>query len=162
MKIDHCASSPCNNKAMCESLAEGYMCSCRPGYEGIQCEVNTDECANNPCQNYGTCADGINSYTCICKAGFTGLHCETDINECLSDPCQNGGQCVDKENGFECICKPTYSGETCSKSKTLNFLEKLILFLTSIHLVYCSPLLVSVIDETEMPFKDLLGDHKNQ
>ena len=120
MKIDHCASSPCQNYATCKSLAEGYQCSCRPGYEGVQCERDIDECASDPCQNNGTCVDGENRYTCNCKGGFTGTRCETDINECLLEPCQNGGVCVDKENGFECICKPTYSGNTCSKSKTFD------------------------------------------
>lgn len=117
MKVDHCASSPCLNHATCKSLTESYQCSCRPGYEGVQCEINTDDCANNPCLNNGTCVDRENRYTCACKAGFTGLQCETNINECLSDPCKHGGQCVDKESGFDCICKPTYSGDTCSKSK---------------------------------------------
>ena len=49
-----------------EDSQDGFTCSCRAGYEGTRCEVNTDECASAPCKNGAMCTDGVNSHTCTC------------------------------------------------------------------------------------------------
>ena len=36
--IDECASYPCDNGGNCTDLADGYECSCLPGFTGSDCE----------------------------------------------------------------------------------------------------------------------------
>ena len=38
LDIDDCASNPCQNKATCTDLVDGYRCQCLPGYTGKQCK----------------------------------------------------------------------------------------------------------------------------
>ena len=37
--IDYCRSSPCQHKGKCHSFMEGYVCKCRSGYGGHDCET---------------------------------------------------------------------------------------------------------------------------
>ena len=37
--IDECATSPCQNGAMCNNLETGFVCDCADGYEGDRCET---------------------------------------------------------------------------------------------------------------------------
>ena len=41
-KVEACLSFPCQNKAVCQNDFENmsYMCFCRPGYDGRDCENN--------------------------------------------------------------------------------------------------------------------------
>ena len=36
--IEECASAPCHNNGSCMDLRNGYNCSCKPGYTGVNCE----------------------------------------------------------------------------------------------------------------------------
>lgn len=56
------------------STAAGYVCECRDGYEGKNCETDIDECqrTDNPCNGHGKCIDGIAEYSCKCDKGFEG------------------------------------------------------------------------------------------
>ena len=38
--IDECASNPCLNGATCVDQANGYDCSCQPGYAGVNCQTS--------------------------------------------------------------------------------------------------------------------------
>ena len=53
------------------------MCTCSPGWGGVNCDQNVNECASSPCQNGGTCWDGLNGFTCTCNAQWTGPLCQT-------------------------------------------------------------------------------------
>src|SRR6218665_3763576 len=37
-EINYCESSPCANGGSCESIVNGYVCHCQPGYTGDHCE----------------------------------------------------------------------------------------------------------------------------
>lgn len=45
----------CENESTCiDSETEyNYLCSCKPGYTGKNCEIEIDECASEPCMNGG-------------------------------------------------------------------------------------------------------------
>ncbi len=110
---DHCSSNPCANGGSCQNSANGFTCTCSPGYVGTTCETLVDNCAGSPCLNGGTCTSGINSYSCSCAAGYTGTNCQTNTNECAPNPCQNGGVCTDGVNSHTCACPPGYTGANC-------------------------------------------------
>ena len=49
--------APCQNEATCTNDGEGgYHCSCVPGWEGTDCDMEVDECAPGPCLNGGICS----------------------------------------------------------------------------------------------------------
>jgi hypothetical protein len=110
--VDHCAEDPCQNGGTCENDPGGYTCTCAPGYEGVDCELDIDECAGGPCVN-GSCADGIAGYTCACDAGWEGTNCEANIDDCADEPCLNGGICTDGLQGYTCTCDAGYTGPGC-------------------------------------------------
>jgi protein crumbs len=138
LDVQECAEAPCLNDGLCfeksnvslymsdmpglpaffeteffYSQAEGYVCSCMPGYTGINCEVNINECESKPCL-HGECIDGIAEYTCKCNPGYEGVNCEIEINECERyKPCQHGS-CIDRINDYDCQCETDWGGKNCS------------------------------------------------
>lgn len=47
---------PCMNGATCTNTGQGsYTCTCRPGYTGVNCELEVRHCDSNPCRNRGHC-----------------------------------------------------------------------------------------------------------
>lgn len=39
LDIDECASIPCQNGGNCIDQINGYVCTCRPGYSGLNCII---------------------------------------------------------------------------------------------------------------------------
>ena len=37
--IDECASIPCTNGGQCDNKVNSYVCACKAGYQGINCEI---------------------------------------------------------------------------------------------------------------------------
>ncbi|KAG5272096.1 hypothetical protein AALO_G00161610 [Alosa alosa] len=107
-----CDSDPCRNGGACEDLFDLFGCACAPGWEGLQCELDTDECASEPCV-HGHCTDFQGRFECTCHAGYAGTTCEQDVDECEEGGCENGGTCVDGVNQYTCTCPPDYSGHHC-------------------------------------------------
>ena len=108
-----CDPNPCQNDGTCSEDERGFRCSCRSGFSGGTCQIDSDDCTPNPCQNNGTCKDAVNSFSCLCAAGFTGTTCGTNIDECKAEPCANGGTCSDDINSVRCSCAAGYRGTTC-------------------------------------------------
>ncbi|NWX06462.1 CRUM1 protein, partial [Caloenas nicobarica] len=111
--IDECASSPCQNGAICREGLNEYSCFCVPGFQGHNCDIDINECASRPCQNNGTCLNEMDHYVCKCVPGYTGVNCDTEIDECDSDPCQNGALCNDHVGFYTCTCAPGFQGIQC-------------------------------------------------
>jgi hypothetical protein len=68
--IDECLSSPCENNGNCTDGDNRYICACKDGFMGDNCETSTndDECDVSPCQNNGKCRHQEESglYACDC------------------------------------------------------------------------------------------------
>ena len=101
-----------------------YQCECRPGWTGVDCDVDLVECDSNPCNNDGECSESstnpqipIDSYGCSCARGFEGLNCEIDIDECISDPCVGLilNNCVDYVDSYVCACPDGFQGHNCEE-----------------------------------------------
>nr|XP_042896680.1 basement membrane-specific heparan sulfate proteoglycan core protein [Parasteatoda tepidariorum] len=75
-----CETNPCLNEGICvedDGAPRGYVCECREGYSGTNCEIETDLCSLiDPCKNGGTCIGAGNSYKCSCPIKFKGTNCE--------------------------------------------------------------------------------------
>lgn len=72
--IDNCSSSPCLNEGYCKNFVNGYTCTCKDGFYGINCEKDVEVCEKSTCQNNGTCIEGLGlSYTCECQLDYKGI-----------------------------------------------------------------------------------------
>ncbi|XP_077866376.1 uncharacterized protein LOC144354109 [Saccoglossus kowalevskii] len=86
---NHCTErdEPCLNGGVCvlQDRDPGYLCACKEGYGGTQCEKEIPEqpvftvvniCMIEPCKNGGTCnpISGAD-YTCSCINNYSGFIC---------------------------------------------------------------------------------------
>uniref|UniRef100_A0A3Q4H8C9 Sushi, nidogen and EGF-like domain-containing protein 1 n=1 Tax=Neolamprologus brichardi TaxID=32507 RepID=A0A3Q4H8C9_NEOBR len=73
---DMCESNPCLNGGVCRGYRRNYLCMCKDGFFGDQCQME-DPCVLKPCGNRGRCwSDRRGNYNCMCKVGLTGKDCE--------------------------------------------------------------------------------------
>ncbi|XP_071569184.1 cubilin isoform X2 [Temnothorax nylanderi] len=77
-----CSSNPCVHGTCVPNGANGFTCTCNPGYSGTTCNIPTDPCSPNPCRNNGICIVLSGRTTCQCTTSFTGNRCETPRQAC--------------------------------------------------------------------------------
>nr|XP_012218853.1 PREDICTED: cubilin-like [Linepithema humile] len=77
-----CTSNPCVHGTCVPNGANGFTCTCNPGYTGTTCNVPIDPCTPNPCRNNGICVVSKGQATCQCSSSFTGSRCEISQQTC--------------------------------------------------------------------------------
>eukprot|EP00808_Paulinella_micropora_P022407 g74689.t1 len=121
-----CNPNPCQHQGICRPNGIDYVCSCAPGWAGLNCQKDIrDDCLSAPlqppCLNNGTCSDQENGYKCKCPFGYSGSKCEVELFDQCSlqssalPPCRNGGTCVDGQYGYICQCLPSWTGLSCEE-----------------------------------------------
>ncbi|XP_068705901.1 uncharacterized protein [Montipora foliosa] len=86
--LSPCSSWPCNGNGKCVALyaENSYLCICKTGFIGQNCENDIDECsAGNNCDLNAVCANTEGSYHCSCNKGYTGdgRHCTAMMNSVI-------------------------------------------------------------------------------
>uniref|UniRef100_A0A8C7YEY0 Sushi, nidogen and EGF-like domain-containing protein 1 n=1 Tax=Oryzias sinensis TaxID=183150 RepID=A0A8C7YEY0_9TELE len=112
-ELNECLSQPCLNGGSCQNNVGSFLCTCKDGFSGNRCQLDTNECLSEPCMNRGTCEDKPGSYLCHCRPGFGGQSCELEQDDCESSPCLNGGVCRAYRGSYACLCKDGFFGEQC-------------------------------------------------
>ena len=118
--VDECASSPCQNGAVCTESSmdadigfDAYRCACTAGYTNGACDYTdfiteyTDEC---------TVTESSASDT-------LGGNCDVDVDECTSSPCQNDAECTESSvegtvsiHTYQCTCAAGFANGVCEYS----------------------------------------------
>ncbi|GMS89863.1 hypothetical protein PENTCL1PPCAC_12038, partial [Pristionchus entomophagus] len=132
--INECADTRLNNchkDAQCIDQAEGYSCSCNPGFADVSpkgesgriCRRRVNECNEKAkygvdCSNNAICVDKDDGYECRCRPGFAdvsasyaklpGRQCLEAIDECADESlndCSEHAVCEDTKESYVCACR---------------------------------------------------------
>ncbi|KAJ8031546.1 Neurogenic locus notch-like protein 1 [Holothuria leucospilota] len=139
-----CNSFPCRNGGSCILDHSGFICLCREGFGGINCEQTSgnflDLCENSKCANGAECLNSFTShsynvtsgqYTCRCMPGFGGVDCKNSAASFPGDDtcnvhnvgCHHNGICRNTYTstgsyGFICNCMIGFIGQLCDLETT--------------------------------------------
>ncbi|CAE1254908.1 unnamed protein product [Acanthosepion pharaonis] len=122
-EINECEVNPdaCLNGGKCVDAVGHYICECKPGFSGKNCELYSDICQDDFCLD-GKCHfdHRILNKTCICRKP----ELKDETGKCVKDePCKtflclNGGTCLMLETEVAvCKCVPGYEGKQCQRNK---------------------------------------------
>lgn len=126
-----CRSNPCHSlNAKCHILQNdpaNYICLCKSGYSGKDCEITDQSCANNFCLSNSLCKSTYLGVTagsrlplCLCSLDRYGTRCGLSYDQCQSNPCKNNGSCYPNVNEMRdsfCVCDNDYDGKQCQNKK---------------------------------------------
>ncbi len=101
----------CDPRCQLHGICVNGTCSCSPGYQGRNCDINS--CPES-CSSNGVCeksAGQYSRYQCVCNQGWTGEACSVAVEMLCNDDIDNDGDgltdCMDSECcGFD-SCKLT-------------------------------------------------------
>ncbi|XP_053211719.1 cubilin-like [Panonychus citri] len=113
-----CSTNPCRNGGTCLPAFQSYICECREGWDGANCDSDVDEClkfsfTDLGCQNGATCINLPGTYQCNCINGFYGVHCTQRSDDCSSSSnealcghgiCLSVGKPVAGKPHYTCLC----------------------------------------------------------
>ncbi|KAH0624563.1 hypothetical protein JD844_032174 [Phrynosoma platyrhinos] len=118
---NQCSPSPCykDGTVSCEDLKGGYLCHCKPGWQGDRCEKDIDECKDQHGGCKHICSNKQGSYHCSCYNGYAlksdNKSCE-DIDECTvsADICGEA-RCKNLLSSYTCVCDAGYKYDDVRK-----------------------------------------------
>ncbi|VFV30961.1 Hypothetical predicted protein [Lynx pardinus] len=142
---DECASGPCQHGGQCLQRsdpalyggvqaafpgtfsfrhAEGFLCRCPPGFEGLTCQEDVDECLSEPCLHGGTCDNTVAGYTCWCPETWGGHDCSVRLTGCQGHTCPPAATCIpifkSGLHSYACRCPPGTHGPFCGQNTTFS------------------------------------------
>ncbi|XP_029656962.2 matrilin-2 [Octopus sinensis] len=83
--FNQCLWNPCKNGGQCIRKGFFFVCKCRPGYTGRNCQIRVNPCHKRPCKNGGVCMRLGNGFHCKCRPGYTGQNCQTYCKRAVAD-----------------------------------------------------------------------------
>eukprot|EP00794_Sanderia_malayensis_P006322 gene6322-7046_t len=113
--VTACQPNPCANKGKCDITKNGFICSCKGGWDGTTCKNDINECTRSAvdCQK-GKCNNIKGSYWCSCPPERMGRNCQLFKSVCNTNPCgldnfclplpnspSGNRTCIAKKNRFE-------------------------------------------------------------
>ncbi|XP_015795561.2 cubilin-like, partial [Tetranychus urticae] len=118
LEENFCSSNPCRNGGICIPSFQSYICECREGWEGVNCDLDVNECltfasTDLGCQNGASCVNLPGTYQCNCLNGFFGVHCTQRSDDCASASnealcghgiCLSTGKPAAGKPHYTCLC----------------------------------------------------------
>uniref|UniRef100_A0AAV2JPI9 Protein eyes shut homolog n=1 Tax=Knipowitschia caucasica TaxID=637954 RepID=A0AAV2JPI9_KNICA len=94
------------------------LCTCGPGWTGVDCAVDVDECESDPCLNGARCQESHvpGEFHCTCPPFYRGAVCSQPFHPCdpPHNPCQHHSTCLTRSDGTAvCICSAGFEGSWC-------------------------------------------------
>ncbi|XP_023224108.1 uncharacterized protein LOC111625244 [Centruroides sculpturatus] len=84
--LQWCQTRPCGERGVCQTVPDGYRCSCPPEYTGSSCEEPITPCNANPCGPHGQCSVFNDTFKCHCQLWYEGSHCERFVFRITQKP----------------------------------------------------------------------------
>lgn len=135
---DICELSPCLNGGVCRSYRKNYVCVCKDGFFGDQCQMCKWLCTASwvVSLNWSVLSCEINHIV------VTACLCPPQVEDpCILKPCGNRGQCwSDQRGNYNCICQTGHTGKDCEKGqlRVTSVSVSVVSPHSAVHPLYCS------------------------